>query len=296
MSAAGERSLATLAATLVDGWVGNGCVVLDPWDGELSARSMAPQAFFALAGERHVRWVTRQVVREPSEARYGRSPVRQVRSTQIRVLLRPTPEDLFGHFVASLRPSEQGLDECELRLRPTEWRVRDLGVQGSGWLALMDGLLVARFIDLRVAGGSAVDPTATEITYGVERLALVASSDRSLRRLQQEHCAEYAVQRRDEEQELSRHLLEVLEEGELMRRLERELAAAQRSLDERLPVPAFESILRGISCAEVLRARGAFRTLREARAGKRLTELSGGCRRLVGSAHGAGERTRSGDV
>lgn len=274
--------LAVVSSTLVDFWVEEGCGLLDPWDGELSARSLNPQFFFALAHPTTVRWVTRQVVRQPSEARYGRSPVRQVRSTQIRVLMRPAAEDFFARFLESLRQPDLGLAERELRLRPIEWRVRDLGVGGAGWMVLIDGLLVARWVEVTAAGGEAVVPAATEITYGLERLALVASDDRSLAGLQRGHCRELAAQRSAEEQELSRHLLEVLDETELMQDLERELASAERALEERLAVPAFESILRGVQHAEVLRARGAFRTLREARGGLRLTELSAACRRLAG--------------
>lgn len=285
--------VSAIAAALVDWWTADGCVVLDPWEGELGTRSLSPQAFFGLAGGEPVRWVSRQVVRQPSEARYGRSPVRQVRSTQVRALLRPAPEDLFARFLASLRRRELGLLDCELRLRPTDWRVRDLGVGGVGWLVLLDGLLVARFVELRAAGAVPVEP-ATEITYGIERLGLVASGHRSLPRLQDARCRVLAAQRRREEQELSRHLLEVLDEGELMGRLERALAAAEQALEERLAVPAFEAILRGISCAEVLRARGAFRTLREARAGRRLTELSAGCRVLVAPARPLGDSSERG--
>ena len=270
--------LTAIPAGLVEWWLAEGCLWVDPWEGELGARSMHPEVFFALSGPQPLRWVTRQVVRQPSEARYGRSPVRLVRSTQVRVVQRPAPADLFARFLASLDRRDLGLSGREVRLRPIDWRVRDLGIVGRGWMMLLDGLLVARYLELVEVGGSPIEPAATEITYGVERLALAASSERVLDQLRQSWSPELAVLRRREEEELSRHLLEVTDEGELTRRLEDTLREAELALGGRLAIPAYEAILRGVQYAEVLRARGAFRTLREARAGLRLTELSAACR------------------
>jgi glycyl-tRNA synthetase alpha subunit len=275
------RSVAAITEALVGGWAAEGFARLAPWDGELCSRALSPPAFFALAGADPVRWVIRQVVRQPGEARYGRSPVRLVRSSQVRVLERPASTGLFARFLRSLERPDLGLAGRELRWRELDWRVRDLGVAGAGWMLLMDGLLVARWVELSQVGGAALDEPAVEITYGIERLALVASEQRSLDRLEWAPGRRYMALRRREEEELSRHLLEALDETECMARLEHELAAAARALELDLAVPAYEAILRGNQHAEILRARGAFRSLREARAGERLTELAARCRELA---------------
>ncbi|HVS13932.1 MAG TPA: glycine--tRNA ligase subunit alpha [Thermoanaerobaculia bacterium] len=292
MNAGEGRSLAAIAEAVVDGWVAEGFARLAPWDGELTARALSPPAFFALARGEPVRWVMHHVVRQPGEARYGRSPVRVLRSSQVRVLERPASADLFARFRQSFERPDLGLAGRELRWRECEWRVRDLGVEGAGWMLLMDGLLVARFLELSRVGSAALAEPACEITYGIERLGLIASEERSLERLEWAPGRPYLALRRREEEELSRHLLEALEDADCMARLEAEMDAASRALDLDLALPAYEAILRGNQQAEVLRARGAFRSLREARAGERLTELATRCRVLVAAPDCAASQPR----
>jgi glycyl-tRNA synthetase alpha chain len=81
-----------------------------------------------------------------------------------RVLLRPAPAAARKLFLESFRPA--GIDRSEHDLR---WLPFDGEAGRCGWLVLLDGLALGKFVYLRKAGAE-----AAELELGLERFALAA--------------------------------------------------------------------------------------------------------------------------
>src|SRR5258705_9249798 len=53
-----------------------------------------------------------------------------------------------------------------------DWESPTLGASGLGWEVWLDGMEVSQFTYFQQVGGIDCDPVSTELTYGLERLAM----------------------------------------------------------------------------------------------------------------------------
>ena len=127
----------------------------------------------------------------------------------MRRLLKPPPADSRELFLESLEATGIELGLHDLQLRPLRFRVRALAVEGIGWHARLDGIKVAHVVSLQEAAGRKLDPVSLEISYGVERLALVEQGVSSIDDVTWSAGVSYGEVRRRDEEDFSHYHFEV---------------------------------------------------------------------------------------
>ena len=60
----------------------------------------------------------------------------------------------------------------DIRFVEDDWESPTLGASGLGWEIWCDGMEISQFTYFQQVGGIEVNPVASEITYGLERLAM----------------------------------------------------------------------------------------------------------------------------
>src|SRR4029077_6089304 len=60
----------------------------------------------------------------------------------------------------------------DIRFVEDDWESPTLGASGLGWEVWLDGMEVSQFTYFQQVGGIDCDPVSTELTYGLERLAM----------------------------------------------------------------------------------------------------------------------------
>ena len=154
-------------------WAGKGCVILQPYDVEMGAGTFHPATALRALGPKHWKAAYVQPSRRPGDGRYGENPNRLQHYYQFQVILKPAPADSQQLYLDSLaalwhrRESAMIFDSSRMIGRgPT------LGAWGLGWEVWLDGMEVTQFTYFQQVGGIECDPVSTEITYGLERLAM----------------------------------------------------------------------------------------------------------------------------
>jgi len=154
-------------------WGRRGCVIEQPCDLEVGAGTFHPSTFLRAIGPEPWRAAYVQASRRPTDGRYGENPNRLQRYFQFQVNLKPSPPDIQELYLDSLR--QLGLDPLthDVRFVEDNWESPTLGAWGLGWEVWLNGMEISQFTYFQQAGGIDCRPVAGEITYGLERIAMV---------------------------------------------------------------------------------------------------------------------------
>src|SRR5437660_9372937 len=153
-------------------WAAQGCVILQPYDIEVGAGTFHPATALRALGPEPWRAAYVQPSRRPTDGRYGENPNRLQHYYQLQVILKPAPAASQYLYLASL--ATIGIDAAvhDIRFVEGDWESPTLGAWGLGWEVWLDGMEVSQFTYLQQVGGIECDPVSTELTYGLERLAM----------------------------------------------------------------------------------------------------------------------------
>lgn len=153
-------------------WSAQGCAILQPYDTEMGAGTLHPATALRALGPKPWRAAYVQPSRRPSDGRYGENPNRLQHYYQYQVLLKPTPEDSQALLLDSYRAI--GIDplEHDIRFVEDDWENPTIGAWGLGWEVWCDGMEVTQFTYFQQVGGIPTVLPSTELTYGLERLAM----------------------------------------------------------------------------------------------------------------------------
>jgi glycyl-tRNA synthetase alpha chain len=154
-------------------WAAQGCLIHQPLDIEVGAGTMHPETFLRVLGPQHWKVAYVQPSRRPADGRYGENPVRLYKHHQFQVVLKPAPDDVQQLYLQSLEAV--GIDPRvhDIRFEEDNWESPTLGAWGIGWQVLFDGLEITQFTYFQQAGGVELAPISAELTYGLERIAMV---------------------------------------------------------------------------------------------------------------------------
>ncbi|MGF1627350.1 MAG: glycine--tRNA ligase subunit alpha [Alphaproteobacteria bacterium] len=153
-------------------WARQGCVILQPYDVEMGAGTFHPATTLRALGPEPWKAAYVQPSRRPKDGRYGENPNRLQHYYQFQVILKPAPENSQQLYLDSLR--ELGIDPLahDIRFVEDDWESPTLGAWGLGWEIWCDGMEVSQYTYFQQVGGIECNPTSTELTYGLERLAM----------------------------------------------------------------------------------------------------------------------------
>ncbi len=238
-------------------WADYGCVLMQPYHTELAAGTMNPATFLRSLGPKP--WKTGYVepVIRPTDGRYGENPFRFQHYFQYQVILKPSPEDVLDLYFASLEALGIDIRRHDLRLVEDDWEQPTLGAWGLGWEVWLDGLEVTQFTYFQQLGGLDVELVPAEITYGLERLAMFLQGKRSAFELIWAPGVTWGDVYRESERQWSIYNFEVAPVDLLMGRFDQHESECGELLERRLPIPAYDQVLKCSHTFNLLDARGA---------------------------------------
>lgn len=153
-------------------WADEGCVILQPLDMEVGAGTFHPATFLRAIGPEPWFAAYVQPSRRPTDGRYGDNPNRVQHFYQFQVILKPSPLDIQDKYLNSLKAL--GVDPLtdDIRFVEDNWEAPTLGAWGLGWEVWQNGMEISQFTYFQQVGGLTCKPVTGELTYGLERLAM----------------------------------------------------------------------------------------------------------------------------
>jgi glycyl-tRNA synthetase alpha chain len=250
-----------LILTLQRYWAERGCVLLQPLDLEVGAGTFHPATFLKAIGPEPWSAAYVQPSRRPTDGRYGENPNRLQHYYQFQVVIKPSPLDIQDLYLDSLRLL--GLDPLEHDVRFVEdnWESPTLGAWGLGWEVWLNGMEITQFTYFQQVGGLDCRPVMGEITYGLERIAMYMQgvesvfdltwTDGPLGRIS------YGDVFHQNEVEMSAYNFEHADTGSLFNWFDTCERECQRLIEQGLPLPAYEMVLKASHTFNLLDARRA---------------------------------------
>ncbi len=166
-------TLQELIFKLSEYWASQGCLIQQPLDIEVGAGTMHPETFLRVLGPRQWNVAYVQPSRRPADGRFGENPNRLFKHHQFQVILKPAPDEVQQLYLQSLEAVGIDPRAHDIRFEEDNWESPTLGAWGIGWQVLFDGLEITQFTYFQQAGGIELAPISAELTYGLERLAMV---------------------------------------------------------------------------------------------------------------------------
>ncbi len=178
--AASGISFQSLILKLQAYWAAQGCAILQPYDIEVGAGTFHPATTLRALGPEPWKAAYVQPSRGPTDGRYGENPNRLQHYYQFQVILKPAPADSQDLYLGSL--AALGIDARlhDIRFVEDDWESPTIGAWGLGWEVWLDGMEVSQFTYFQQVGGIECDPVSTELTYGLERLAMYVQGVESI--------------------------------------------------------------------------------------------------------------------
>lgn len=187
-------------------WASRGCLLQQPLDLEVGAGTSHPETLFRVLGPEHWQVAYVQPSRRPDDGRFGQNPNRLFKHHQFQVILKPAPDDVQNLYLESLEACGINPRQHDIRFEEDNWESPTLGAWGIGWQVMFDGTEISQFTYFQQAGGIELAPISAELTYGLERIAMVLQKVDSTFDLEWGAGIKYGAVRHREEVEQSRYV------------------------------------------------------------------------------------------
>lgn len=250
-----------LIARLQQYWADKGCVVMQPLDMEVGAGTFHPATFLRSIGPEVWNAAYVQPSRRPTDGRYGENPNRLQHYYQFQVVMKPSPADFQELYLGSLE--HLGIDTTihDVRFVEDNWESPTLGAWGLGWEVWLNGMEVSQFTYFQQVGGLECYPVTGEITYGLERIAMYLQAVDSIYDLVWAHGPQGDVSYGDvflqNEREMSTFNFEHADVDFLFSAFDQYEKDAEHLIAEKLPLPAYEMVMKASHTFNLLDARKA---------------------------------------
>ncbi len=245
----------SLIFTLQQFWADQDCVLLQPFDKEMGAGTFHPGTFLRSIGPEPWKAAYAQPCRRPTDGRYGDNPNRLQHYYQFQVVLKPSPDNIQDLYLQSLQ--QLGIDPLEHDIRFVEdnWESPTLGAWGLGWEVWLNGMEVSQFTYFQQVGGLNCKPVTGEITYGLERLAMYLQGKDDIYQLDWNSHISYGDVFHQNEVEQSTYNFEFAETNQLFKEFDASETECNRLVENNLPLPAYEQVLKASHLFNLLDAR-----------------------------------------
>ena len=259
-------------------WADQGCVILQPFDMEMGAGTFHSATFLRAIGPEPWSCAYVQPSRRPTDGRYGENPNRLQHYYQFQVILKPSPLNIQDLYLNSLKML--GIDPLvhDIRFVEDNWESPTLGAWGLGWEIWLNGMEVTQFTYFQQVGGLDCRPVTGEITYGLERIAMYLQSVESVYDLIWTHGPDGPVTYGDvfhqNEVEQSTYNFEHANVEALFSWFDTCESESQNLIEQGLPLPAYEQMLKASHTFNLLDARQAISVTERQRFILRVRSLS----------------------
>lgn len=277
-----EKSFQNIIFNLQTFWAKQGCAIVQPYDTEVGAGTFHPATTLRSVDPIPWRAAYVQPSRRPTDGRYGQNPNRLGHYYQFQVIIKPTVENAQELYLESLKAIGVDLVMNDIRFVEDDWESPTLGAAGLGWEVWCNGAEVSQFTYFQQMGGMTCDPVSLELTYGLERLALIIQKKESFFDLNWngKTGAEKITYKDiflENEQQQSAYSFEVADTKILMQHFKDAESESQTLLEKNLPLPAYDHCLKASHLFNLLDARGAISVTERAAYIARVRELAKSC-------------------
>ena len=238
-------------------WSSQGCIIYEPYDVEKGAGTMNPATFLRTLGPEpwHVAYI--EPSRRPADGRYGDNPNRLYQHHQFQVICKPSPDNIQELYLKSLETLGINPAEHDIRFVEDNWESPTLGAWGLGWEVWLDGMEVTQFTYFQQVGGIDVAPVSSEITYGMERLAMYIQGVENVYDLKWTDDVTYGDIFHQNEVEQSTYAFELSNADLLFHLFDEYEKEAMRVIKAGFVLPAYDYVLKCSHTFNLLDARGA---------------------------------------
>jgi glycyl-tRNA synthetase alpha chain len=257
MSALAAPTFQDTIRALESYWADYGCVLMQPYHTELAAGTMNPATFLRSLGPRPWKTAYVEPVIRPLDGRYGENPYRFQHYFQYQVVIKPAPADVLDLYFGSLEAIGIDLRRHDVRLVEDDWEQATLGAWGLGWEVWCDGMEITQWTYFQQLGGLDVELVPAEITYGLERLAMFLQGKSSAFELEWAPDVTWGDVYRENERQWSAYNFELAPVDDLTRQFTGYEQECRVLLEQRLPLPAYDQVLKCSHTLNLLDARGA---------------------------------------
>jgi glycyl-tRNA synthetase alpha chain len=284
-----RQAFQDLILTLQSFWSAEGCVILQPYDMEVGAGTFHPATTLRALGPKPWSAAYVQPSRRPKDGRYGENPNRLQHYYQFQVIMKPSPANIQELYLASLEAI--GIDTTlnDIRFVEDDWESPTLGAWGLGWEVWCNGMEVSQFTYFQQVGGFDCNPVSSEITYGLERLAMYVQGvdrvfDLNFNGRTDANRLTYGDVFLQAEREYSRYNFEHADTDVLLRHFkdaEAEckalLAKGANGVEHLLALPAYDQCIKASHIFNLLDARGVISVTERQSYILRVRELAKAC-------------------
>lgn len=235
--------------------------MLQPLDLEVGAGTFHPATFLRAIGPEPWNAAYVQPSRRPTDGRFGENPNRLQHYYQFQVVLKPSPDDIQELYLGSLRHIGLDLLEHDVRFVEDNWESPTLGAWGLGWEIWLNGMEVSQFTYFQQVGGLECRPVTGELTYGLERIAMYIQGVESVYDLVWSKGPQGIVTYGDvfhqNEVEMSAFNFEHAKVDFLFESFDIYETESAKLIEQDLPLPAYEMVLKASHVFNLLDARHA---------------------------------------
>ena len=261
-----NKSFQNIIMNLQTYWMNQGCVLMQPYDSEVGAGTFHPATVLRVLGPDPT-WKAAylQPCRRPTDGRYGENPNRLQHYYQFQVIIQPSPDNIQNLYLESLNAIGLNSNDHDIRFVEDDWESPTLGASGLGWEIWCDGMEISQFTYFQQVGGIEVYPVASEITYGLERLAMFIQKVENVYDLDWDGIEKtkggknYGDIFLQQEQEFSTYNFEKSNSSILLENFnnaEKECISLLKDKDNPLCLPAYDHCIKASHVFNLLDARG----------------------------------------
>lgn len=237
-------------------WVEKGCVLGQGHDLEMGAGTFNPATFLRSLGPEPYNVVYVEPSRRPQDGRYGENPNRTQLFHQMQVVLKPSPKNIQELYLESLEVIGFDRSRIDVRFVHDDWESPTLGAWGLGWEVWIDGMEVTQFTYFQQVAGLSLDPIPVEITYGLERLCMLAQGVDNFFDMRYSENLTYGDVYHENEVEWSRYNFELSNSEMWKSHFDDFEKEAKLQVEKKMPIPAYDFVIKASHAFNMLEARG----------------------------------------
>jgi len=238
-------------------WAKKGCLIWQPYDVEKGAGTFNPATFLRALGPKPWNVAYVEPSRRPTDGRYGENPNRLQHYYQFQVIMKPAPKNIQQLYLESLKAIGLDPKKHDIRFVEDDWESPTLGAWGLGWEVWIDGMEATQFTYFQQAGGINLNPIPVEITYGTERLAMYVQKKNNVYDLQWNDDVTYGDVHLEDEKQWSTYNFEKADIPMLRQHFNDWEKTAMNLINDNLPLPAYDAVMKCSHLFNLLQARGA---------------------------------------
>lgn len=247
----------TIYLKLQEFWAKRGCTIGLPYTSEVGAGTFNPLTFFGALGKKPFNVAYIETSKRPKDGRYAENPNRMQQFQQYQVILKPAPYDVQEQYLESLKYLSLDIREHDIRFVEDDWESPTLGAWGLGWEVWMDGQEITQFTYFQQVGGINLDPISAELTYGLERIAILLSGVNSVFDLPWSPEKTWADLNKEQEYQFCVYNFDEANINSLSKYFEECKEEAKRLINMNLLYPGYDFVIKASHTFNLLDARGA---------------------------------------